>query len=131
MRLPKRVVRWLVYAGALAVSVLVTIVLVFAVQARLRLADLKPWHRTTLTEEFRADRAGAPASFDEYRALEERLFAELRRTVLDDAAAADTSLLGRYTPGSVPARLALDTPYNHSFELVPSEARGAVLLVHG
>ena len=131
MTLPRGVLKGLAYAGGLAASVLVTIVLVFAIQARLRLADLRPWHRTALAAEFHADGADAPASFDEYRALEDRLFAELRRTVLDDPAAADTSLLGRYTPGSVPARLALDTPYNHSFELVPSEVRGAVLLVHG
>ncbi len=51
--------------------------------------------------------------------------------VLDDPAAADTQLLGRYTPGSIPARLALETPYNRSFELVPAEIRGAALLVHG
>jgi alpha-beta hydrolase superfamily lysophospholipase len=131
MTLPRGVVRWALYAGGLGITVLVTIVLVFAIQARLRLADLRPWHSVTLAAEFRADRADAPASFDEYRALEDRLFADLRRNVLDDPGVADTSLLGRYAPGSIPARLALETPYNRSFELVPSEVRGAVLLVHG
>jgi alpha-beta hydrolase superfamily lysophospholipase len=124
------VLKGLLYAGALGVTVLVTIVLVFAIQARLRLADLAPWHKMTLAAEFRAGRA-APKTFDEYRALEDRLFAELRRRVLDDPKAADRNRLGRYTPGSVTARMAFDTPYNHSFELVPSEIRGAALLVHG
>lgn len=124
-------VKGLLYAGTLAVTVLVTIVLVFALQARLRLADLKPWHKTELVEEFRAGRVGEPASFAEYRALEDRLFTELRAKVLDDPSAADTQLLGRYTPGSTPARLALETPYNRSFELVPADIHGAVLLVHG
>jgi alpha-beta hydrolase superfamily lysophospholipase len=111
--------------------VLATIVLVFALQARFRLADLEPWHRVRLTAEYRFDRAGAPQSFEEYLALEDRLFTEVRREIVESPAAADTGLLGRYTPGSAPARLALDTPYNRSFELEPSEIRGAALLVHG
>ena len=127
----RRPITWLLYLAGLCAAVLVTIVLVFAIQARARLADLEPWHRIALAEEFRADRPGAPKTFAEYRALEDRLFAELRRRVLEDPAAADTRLLGRYTPGSIPARLALDTPYNRSFELVPPEIRGAALLVHG
>jgi alpha-beta hydrolase superfamily lysophospholipase len=130
MRWRKRLFKALLYAGALAVTVLVTIVLVFAIQARVRLADLEPWHRTALEAEFRAGRR-APRTFDEYRALEDRLFAELRARVIDDPSAADKNRLGRYTPGSETARLALDTPYNRSFELVPTEIRGAALLVHG
>jgi alpha-beta hydrolase superfamily lysophospholipase len=121
----------LLYAGALCLTVLVTIVMVFAVQARLRLADLRPWHRIALAAEFHAGRPDAPKSFEEYRALEDRLFAELRSRVLADPKAADTNRLGRYTPGSVTEKLALETPYNRSFELVPSEIRGAALLVHG
>jgi len=131
MQWRRRTLRWILYAAGLCVTVLATIVLVFAIQARARLADLKPWHRVALAEEFRASRADAPKTFTEYRTLEERLFAELRRKVLDDAAAADAQVLGRYTPGSLPSRLALDTPYNRSFELVPAEIRGAALLVHG
>ena len=127
----RRAVRWLLYAAGLGVTALVTIVLVFALQARARLSDLKPWHRVALAEEFRANRADAPKTFPEYRALEDRLFAEVRRKIVDDASAADDQPLGRYTPGSIPARLALDTEYNRSFELVPQEIRGAALLVHG
>jgi alpha-beta hydrolase superfamily lysophospholipase len=127
----RRALKWLLYLAGLCVTVLVTIVLVFAFQARVRLADLRSWHEVSLASEFRAGSANAPKTFAEYRALEDRLFGELRRKVLDDAHAADTQLLGRYTPGSIPARLALETPYNRSFELVPAEIRGAALLVHG
>ena len=127
----RRALKWLLYLAGLCVTVLVTIVLVFAFQARVRLADLRPWHEVSLAAEFHARNADAPKTFVEYRALEDRLFAELRRKVLDDPAAADTQLLGRYTPGSIPARIALETPYNRSFELVPTEIRGAALLVHG
>jgi alpha-beta hydrolase superfamily lysophospholipase len=121
-----------VYLVAIGASLLATIVLVFAVQARLRLPELRAWHRVTLEQEFRAGRAGAPASFGEYLALEERLFGELHRRVLDDSPAADTQPFGRYNPKSIVARLALETKYNRSYELAPrGEARGAVLLVHG
>src|SRR3954466_5880805 len=122
--------RWLAYLAGFAAAVLATIVLVFAVQARLRLPDLRAWHTVTLgQQEFRAGRA---ASFAEYLALEERLFAELRRRALDDAAVADQQMFSRYNPASAVARLALETPFNHSYELVPpGEARGAALLVHG
>jgi alpha-beta hydrolase superfamily lysophospholipase len=130
--LPRRLIKWLAYLGSLCVAVVATIVLVFAVQARLRLADLRAWHRIAPEEEFRAGAADAPASFDAYRELEGRLFAEVRRRVLEDPAAADTQPLGRYNPASVVANLALDTMYNRSYELVPpGEAQGAVLLVHG
>jgi alpha-beta hydrolase superfamily lysophospholipase len=124
-------IRWLLYAIGLCAVVLATIVLVFAIQARLLLPELRAWHRVALEEEFRATGAGASASFDDYCRLEGRLFSELRRRLLENPAAADTQLLGRFNPRSVPAHLALDTTYNRSFELVPREARGAVLLVHG
>jgi alpha-beta hydrolase superfamily lysophospholipase len=127
----RRLTRWSVYAGVLALAVLATIVLVFAVQARLRLPDLRAWHTIELAGEFSARRAGAPTEFADYRKLEDGLFGELRRRVLDDAAAADTYALGRYNPRSPTARLAFETPYNRSYELVPSEIRGAALLVHG
>jgi alpha-beta hydrolase superfamily lysophospholipase len=127
----RRALKWLLYLTCLGVTVLVTIVLVFAFQARVRLADLRAWHEVTLASEFHADRIDTPKTFTEYRALEDRLLAELRRRVLDDPTAADKQFLGRYTPGSIPARLALETPYNRSFELVPAEIRGAALLVHG
>jgi esterase/lipase len=122
---------WLAYAAALGVTVLVTIVLVFAIQARLRIADLHAWHRVEL-QDFRVGRTDTPTSFEEYRALEERLFADVRRFVLDDPAAADSQTLSRFNPNSVVARLALDTLYNRSYELVPEgEVRGSALLVHG
>jgi alpha-beta hydrolase superfamily lysophospholipase len=127
----RRLRRFVVYLSCAVALVLATIVLTFAVQARLRLPALRAWHRVHLTQEFRADRAGAPKSFDEYLRLEDRLFAELRKRVMDDPAAQDSLLLGRYNPNSVPAHLALDTTYNRSYELVPKDPQGGVLLVHG
>jgi len=127
----RRAVRWGVAAAAVALLVPAAIVVAFAVQARIRLPELRPWHRLTLRSEFRAGRSDTPKTFEEYLRLEARLFAELKSRVLDDPAAADAFVIGRYNPTSIPARLALDTPYNRSYELVPETIRGAVLLVHG
>jgi hypothetical protein len=127
----KGTVRAMLYFGGLGAAAVATVVIVFAVQARVRLPDLQPWHRIELTEEFRAGRAGAPKTFAEYLALEDRLFAEVRKRVLDNPAVAPSDPVSRYNPKSVPAQLALGEPYNRSYELVPKEVRGAVLLVHG
>jgi alpha-beta hydrolase superfamily lysophospholipase len=121
----------LAIVAAFILIVPVTIVLVFAIQARVRLPDLRPWHRLILKSEFRAGRSDTPKTFEEYLRLEDRLFAELRSRVMDDAGVADRYAIGRFNPATIPAKLALGTPYNRSFELVPETTRGAVLLVHG
>lgn len=124
--------KWLLYLGGACALVLATIVAVYALQARARLPELKAWHRVQLEHEFRRGRSDTPRSFTEYQSLETRLFAELRTRVVDNPQAADSTRISRYHAGSVVARLALDTRYNHSFELVPAgEPRGAALLVHG
>jgi acetyl esterase/lipase len=130
-RLFRYLSRWAIYLIGLVAAVIATIVLVFAFQARLRLPELRAWHRIKLEQEFHSGRSVTPASFDDYRRLEDRLFAELRKRVLDNPAASDTQSLGRYNPKSVPGKLSFETMYNHSYELVPPEAKGAVLLVHG
>lgn len=127
--------RWLIrpllYLAALAATVLSTIVLVYAVQARVNLADLEAWHEIVLREEAGRAHPEALESFEAYLRQEERLFAELRERIYEPRDA-DTFTLGRYNPHSVVARLALDTPYNRSYELAPAgEPRGSVLLVHG
>lgn len=127
-----RWIRWFAYAAAIGAALLATVVLVFALQARTRLPELKAWHQTMLHEEFRAGRADAPATLPQYLALEERLFSELQHRVMEDPAAPTAQPFNRYNAKSVVARLALETKYNRSYELVPKgEARGAVLLVHG
>ena len=124
-----RALRWLLYAAGVCLTVLLTVVVVFALQARARLADLSPWHQVSLAGEFRAG-ATAPKTFPEYHALEDRLFAsapQSARRPRRGRLATARPLHARLDP----ARLALDTPYNRSFELVPAEIRGAALLVHG
>ena len=126
----RRALKWLINLVVLVVVILATVVLVFALQARARLPDLKAWHEVELKSEFRA--GDSIDSFDAYRQLEQRLIDEMHERVLDDPQAADTWQLSRYRPHGVVATLAMDTPYNRSFELAPvGEPRGSALLVHG
>ncbi|HEX5052515.1 MAG TPA: alpha/beta fold hydrolase [Planctomycetota bacterium] len=127
----RRVVRVGLHLAGLLLAVLATIVIGFAVQARLRLPDLQPWHRIVLAEEFHAGAATASTTFADYLAREERLFAELQARVLQAPGAADRGPANRYDPASVPGQLAASEHGNRSYEQVPAEVRGAVLLVHG
>jgi alpha-beta hydrolase superfamily lysophospholipase len=131
MRVRRWLFRPLLYLATVAVTVLATIVLVYAVQARVRLPELHAWHKIVLREEAGRANPGAFESFEAYRRQEDRLFAELRERIYA-ADEGDTFALGRYNPQSVVAKLALDTPYNRSYELIPAgEPRGSVLLMHG
>ena len=130
MTLARTVVKWLARALAAGFVLLALIVVLFAALARAKHPPLAAWHRLELREEYRADRAGVN-SFEDYMALESRLFAELHARLLDVPSGADPFTLGRYHPGSPAARRAWDTPYNRSYELRPEHPRGAVLLVHG
>src|SRR5262245_58582550 len=98
-------VRAALYVIGLVAAALVAIVIVFAVQAPVRLPDLQPWHRIELAGEFRAGSAGTPKTFAEYLALEDRLFEEVRAGVMDDPAVASSDAVSRYNPNSVPARV--------------------------
>jgi alpha-beta hydrolase superfamily lysophospholipase len=126
----RRLKRLCLITLAVLAAIPVIIVLGFAIGTRLTLSDLRPWHRTAPVGEFRADRTDI-TSFEQYRELERGLLTELRDGLVDDPARADDFVLGRYNPNSVPARLALGTPYNFSYELEPETLRGAALLVHG
>jgi len=125
-----RLRKWLVRGALIGAGAVAALVLVYSVQARRRFPELRAWHTLRLREEFHAGRDDV-RTFDDYLRLEERLFAELRERLLNDPAAADGFVIGRYHPGSVPAQLALDTPYNRSYELTPPSPRGSALLVHG
>ena len=99
----RRTVRAALYAGGLVAAALVTVVIVFAIQARVRLPDLQPWHRIQLAGEFRAGGTGAPKTFPEYLALEDRLIEEVRAHVLDDPGAASSDAVEPPPPAPEPA----------------------------
>jgi alpha-beta hydrolase superfamily lysophospholipase len=89
---------------------------------------LEPWHTARLGNEFEAGMLGDEVrSFDDYLALEERLFAELRQEVETGPA----YLLVRYSTGSAADPQSFGHDYNRSFELPVDAPRGGVLLLHG
>jgi hypothetical protein len=73
---------------------------------------------------------GAPQTFREYVAQEERLFAELREAIYA-APPSSQSPLERYGGGSLAARIALDTTGNRSHEITHPAHRGTAVMLHG
>ena len=63
-------------------------------------ADIEPWHTVHLDEEFTAD--SDIRSFDEYRALESRLFAQLAEEVYSAGPGGEHPPINRYFRGSLP-----------------------------
>jgi alpha-beta hydrolase superfamily lysophospholipase len=93
--------------------------------------ELKPWHTAVLNEEFtRADSARI-RTLQDYRKLEERLFAELRREVYERIDDSDRRLINRYSTGSRADPMALDDNANRTLELSAPRPRAGVILVHG
>ncbi len=126
-----RLLRLVTKVTAFTAAAWLAVAVGFAAQAWWRLPDLSPWQEIVLENEFHATHADAPRTFAEYLALEQKLFAELKHRIYDTPANADTWEMGRYTPGSPVARLALDAPGNRSCDERVPEPRGAVLLLHG
>jgi len=96
-----------------------------------RIPDLKPWHQATLRAEFTRANAAGVKDLDAYRALEDRLFEELKSNVYDQVADSDRRLLNRYSAGSLadPTSYAVDG--SRSYELPSDHPRAGVLLIHG
>lgn len=93
---------------------------------------LEPWHTVRLGSEFEAGMLGDEVRiFDDYLALEQRLFAELREEVYEDVPTGPEYMLVRYSAGSAADPETFDQDYNRSFELSVDDPRGAVLLLHG
>jgi alpha-beta hydrolase superfamily lysophospholipase len=126
----RTITRWAVNALAAALLVLVTIVLIYALQAR-RQADLQPWHTQAPQLEMTAADIGPRFSLVEYRARENALF-EATRTLLASSIPLQEQVPGnRYWQGSANYQWKFATDWNRSFELVPVQPRGGALLLHG
>lgn len=88
------------------------------------------WHDVAPQGEFRARDAGM--SFEDYLALEEKLFASLDEYMIDVSVLDGQSPHMRYVRGSVSDPASKPVNWNRSFVLEPDgEPVGGVLLVHG
>ena len=94
-------------------------------------AQLKPWHTEKLDEEFTGDKADEVRTFDDYLTLEDRLFRQLDEEIYAQGETGPEHKVDRFSPGSLADPRKHNPNWNRSFELVPDDAIGAVLLLHG
>ena len=94
-------------------------------------APLEPWHTEDLTEEFTTERADEIRTFDDYRRLEDTLFAELDQKVYSRVETGPAYALYRYSAGSAADPHHYKPNWNRSFELTSEAPVGGVLLLHG
>lgn len=91
--------------------------------------DLKIWHTAELDAEYTL-KSGV-SSFQDYLALEERLFAQLDSEVYARIAPEDRRQLNRYHRASLADPKQWERNWNRSFELKTERAKLGVLLIHG
>jgi alpha-beta hydrolase superfamily lysophospholipase len=92
---------------------------------------LEPWHTANLTNEFVASMADEVSTFDDYLALEDRLFEELQTRVYTEVGTGPEYAIVRYSSGSAADPTIRQPNRNRSFELPADEPRGGILLLHG
>ena len=92
---------------------------------------MAPWHNEALTEEFTAEMAGKIQTFDDYRQLEDRLFAQLEEKVYPGTGTGPEYALARYSAGSAADPQQRKPNWNRSFEFTTDKPVGGVLLLHG
>jgi alpha-beta hydrolase superfamily lysophospholipase len=93
--------------------------------------SLKPWHNEKLTEEFTAEMTDEIRTFDDYRQLEDRLFAQLEEKVYAGSETGPEYALVRYSTGSAADPQNRRPNWNRSFEFSADKPVGGVLLLHG
>ncbi len=110
------------------IGALLVLLVVFVVYLENR-PDLSVWHTVDLDQEFTED--SEVTTFEEYLALEERLFAQLDKLVYGANTGRGRHLIARYDRESLsnPGRWKLN--WNRSFEFNVQSPEAGVLLLHG
>lgn len=116
--------------GIAALGALVTIIGAYVLWARAQ-PPLQLWHQVEFEQEFTAAKARQVVTLADYLALESRLFAELDDKVYAQTPTGPTEQINRFSPGSAADPRARTPNWNRTFELVPAEPVGGVLLLHG
>ena len=125
----KRALRWLARALAGVGLVLLTILFVYAFQAR-RLMDLQPW-QSDPPADLTAGEMGEDFSLAQYLQRESALFAQTRQH-LTRSTPADQRIAGnRYWVDSPNSQWNFRRDWNRTYELEPVQLRGGALLLHG
>jgi len=121
----KRVVKALAYGTVGALTVLLLVAVMYLNDR----PDLKVWHEVRFENEF--ERSLKLKTFQEYLVLEDRLFEELEREVLDKLEPEDQFDLNRYHRGSLSDPERWPTNWNRTFVWDADKPVAGVLLLHG
>ena len=113
-----------------ALGVLLTLFVVYGIFLS-RLPTLSLWHTARLDAEFTVADADRIRTLADYRANEDRLFAQLQSEVYDRVPPEERLAFNRYTAGSRADARALVPDWNRTIELPVASPKGAVLLLHG
>ncbi len=127
IRLTKRLLGGI---GLLFLGAVGAILIAYVLWARAQ-PPLQLWHQVHLDEEFTATEADAVATLDGYLALEGRVFQEMDAKVYEKTATGPAQRLNRFSPGSASDPRQRRPNWNRTFELIPDEPSGGVLLLHG
>ncbi len=107
----------------------VLMLLVVAVKFLNDKPDLQVWHTVELDEEFTVD--SDISTFEDYLALEDRLFAQLDTLVYSPKSDDPAKWIDRYCKQSYSDATSWETNWNRSFELKQESPEFGVLLLHG
>ena len=121
----KRILKALFY-GLVGGFIVLMVVFILHLESR---PDLKVWHEAKLDAEFTAD--SSVYTFEEYLALEARLFAQLEKFVCARIEPEDRRLINRYHKGSLSDPERWVPNWNRTFEFSADSPRAGVLLLHG
>ena len=113
-------------AGLVGCLLVAVIALVMVLNGR---PDLSVWHLVGLDEEFTED--SDVTSFEQYLALEDRLFAQLDELVYAQVPVGSGNAINRYSRGSLSDPEIWPVNWNRSFVLPQEEPTAGVLLLHG
>lgn len=92
---------------------------------------LEPWHTEHLSAEYTLRSVDDVRTFEEYLALEDRLFEQLREEIYEKTETGPDYAIWRYSSGSAADPISRQPNLNRSYEFPVDNARGAVLLLHG
>ncbi len=92
---------------------------------------LQLWHTEKLTSEYSEKNADEIRTFDDYRQLEDKLFAQLDEKIYARTESGPRHALVRYSAGSAADPRRHEPDWNRSFELPADAPAGGVLLLHG
>jgi len=121
----KAVVKALGY-GIVGAFIVLIVIFILHLEDR---PDLKVWHEAELDAEFTA--GTSTRSFQEYLAIEARLFKQLDKRVIARVKPEDQRLINRYHRGSLSDPNRWSPNWNRTFQLSAETPRAGVLLLHG